>query len=113
MHAPVITEFTCDGGFQCVLDLGQPFELEFSWSDVDGNASGWSIQAIGDGFEFQAGAGAIQPPSGSGTIPLVGAPFTCPQPPCADTAILYVLTLTDTTGLESESESVDLFVLGE
>lgn len=113
-HAPVVTSFTCNGGESCDLDLGENFSASFSLTDVEGNANGWHIlgRRVSDGATFESGQGSFDPPVGAATVPLNGGGFTCSTPPCGDSEFELILTVSDTTGLESASRSISIFVNG-
>ncbi len=111
--APVVTAFTCDGLASCVVEIDQSFTLEFSFTDVNGNASNWHLTARrDDGTIFDMGQGAISPPSGSGTITRVSAGFSCPSGSCGNSEWQIRVMITDTTGLQSQLATVDVYVLG-
>lgn len=111
-QAPVVTDFTCNGESDCFLLLDEPFELSFTFSDPDGNASAWRITAErDDGLVFDVDQGSIAPPAGSGTIPLNSLGFSC-DTTCRMTGYTYSVVVTDATGLESTPRTVLLTVLG-
>lgn len=112
VHAPVITSFTCNGQDTCQIAIGQGFAMAFGFSDEEGNASTWRIEASGGGVMFEAGSGTFSSPSGAGDVELEGSPFSCPGGNCTSTLFEYALTVSDTTGLDSETASVGVLVLG-
>ncbi len=110
---PVVTGFTCNGDVDCVIAIDEPFTLSFSFTDPDANASSWRI--IGqrdDGVDFSLAQGLVTPPSGSGTVPLSFAGFTCSQGNCPTTAYEFSLVVSDATRVESGPANVQVVVLG-
>jgi len=111
--APVVTAYTCDGAEQCTLNIGDAFMQSFSFTAPGGNAVSWRIMAQrDDGVTFDAGAGTISPPSGSGTVPLSFNAFNCPQGSCRTTEYEYFLVVTDAFGADSPRARVHIVVLG-
>jgi hypothetical protein len=102
--APVVTSFTCDGtgGTKCKASWGSSNTLTFTYEDEDGNASHWKLT----GFSNQPVAeGDISPPKGrGGTIPYRG---NCRGRGSPETYTIWV-TVTDTTGLTSTPQSVEV-----
>jgi len=73
----------------------------------------WRIMAQrDDGVTFDAGAGTIAPPAGSGTIPLSFNAFTCAQGGCRTTEYDYFLVVTDASGADSPRARAHIVVLG-
>jgi subtilisin-like proprotein convertase family protein len=110
---PLVTSFSCNGNSECVLTLNEPFDLSFSFTDPDTNASAWRI--IGqrdDGVNFGLAQALIVPLSGSDTIPLSFAGFTCSQGNCPTTAYDFSLVVSDATRVESAAAQVHVVVLG-
>jgi uncharacterized repeat protein (TIGR01451 family) len=111
--APVVTNFTCEGGAACTVSAGQSFALQFSFTDVDGNAISWSIMARrDDGFTAQVGRGSLGAGTAGTTISLQHPGFTCSFSHCRQDVWIFALTVTDTTGLTSAPVSVTITVLG-
>lgn len=110
---PRITDFTCDGGEQWFGYYGEPFTLEFSFTDADGNANGWRITGQTDyGFTFDVDEESIAPPSRGGTITRSYNGIFCGDPVCGTTLVSFRLVVTDATGLESQPAYVDLILWG-
>jgi len=100
--APVVTSFTCNGAAQCTLSIGQPFTVQFQFTDANGNATSWQMIAQrDDGVTSEVGHGTLGGPKASGTVPLQFSPFTCPQQPCRQTTYVFSVFVTDTAGLTS------------
>ena len=111
--APVVTAFTCNDLASCVVEIDERFTLEFSFTDVNGNASSWHLTARrDDGTIFDLDQGPISPPSGSGTIIRISPGFGCPSGNCRTTVWQIRVMITDTTGLQSQLATVDVTVLG-
>jgi hypothetical protein len=110
--APVLTAFTCDGeDTECTVFVNDIFVLSFSFFDPNGNASGWHITGErDDNVSFDVGSGFIDPPAGSGTVPINIFPFTCASGNCRQTEYDYRVVITDTTGLESPPMRVHIVV---
>jgi len=111
--APVVTAFTCNGFASCVLEMNEAFTLQFSFTDVNGNANNWHLTAErADGTIFDMDQGAISPPSGSGTITRISPGFSCPSGNCPNSQWHIHVVITDTTGRQSQAATVDVFVYG-
>ncbi len=108
---PVVTAFTCLGAEECVVVIDEPFTLPFSFVDANGDATAWHMRAVrrSDGFEFAAGDGPIETPSG-GTIFVNFNPFACPSGDCPDTDFDYFVTVTDQSGRESPPQRLRIIV---
>ena len=108
---PVVTSFTCNATqTDCLIVVGDPFTLTFSFADPDHNAVRWRMRTRrDDGVEFEAGTGSIAPPSGSGTLAVNFNPFTCAGT-CPDTEFDYYVTVIDADGHASAEQSVHLLV---
>ena len=100
--APVVTNFTCNGGKTCTVGWGSSVPLMFTYEDKDGNASSWEVSGYTIGNAV--GKGTISPPNGSGTINskvrCVGSGSGGPKDSSNS------VTVTDVTGLKSNSLSV-------
>jgi hypothetical protein len=111
--APVVTAFTCNGLTSCVLEMNESFTLQFSFIDVNGNANNWHLTAErADGTIFDMDQGVISPPSGSGTITRTSPGFSCPSGSCPNSQWQIHVVITDSTGLQSQLATVDVFVYG-
>ena len=110
---PVVTAFTCNGSALCVVQLEQPFTMQFSFSDVNGNANSWHLTAErDDGALFDIDQGPISPPSGSGIVSRTSLGFSCTGGSCVTTTWVIRVVITDSTGLPSQPATVDVIVLG-
>lgn len=109
--APVVTQFACgEGASECVVLVETPFSLSFAYADPDGDAATWHITARrDDGFEFEAGSGALASGPG-GTVSLDFTEFTCPTLDCPDTDFDYFLTVRDAAGHDSPVQRLRLIV---
>jgi hypothetical protein len=111
--APVVTAFTCNGATSCVLAIDESFTLQFSFTDVNGNASNRHLTAErADGTIFDMGQGAISPPSGGDTITRISPGFSCPSGNCPNSQWQIHVVITDTTSLQSQPATVDVYVFG-
>lgn len=111
--APVVTAFTCDSHVSCLVDLDQAFTLQFTFTDVNGNASGWQLTAErSDGTVFNIDQGSISPPSGSGTVTRISPGFSCASGNCVTTQWQIHVMVTDTTGRQSQPATVNVTVFG-
>ena len=110
--APVVAAFTCDGFPSCVVEIDESFTLQFSFTDVNGNASNWYLTARrDDGTIFDMDEGPISPPSGNGTITRISPGFSCPSGNCRNSEWQIRVMITDTTELQSQLATVDISVL--
>jgi hypothetical protein len=108
---PVVTAVTCNGATSCEVGLGEAFDVAFTFSDPDGNASGWSMTSVRDDHtEFPEGGGSIVPPSGGGTIERTVAPFECPSGECRATTYTFYVVVSDASGLHSAERGVEVRV---
>jgi hypothetical protein len=109
----VVTAFTCNGGTRCTLNIDEPFSLRVSFTDADGNASGWQLWGILDDVLYAFDSGIIDPPSGGTTFtwksPLG---FSCPGGSCRGSEWELVMVITDSEGFESDAAYVNVTVLG-
>jgi hypothetical protein len=111
--APVVSTVTCNGATECALSLDESFEIEFSFTDVNHNATAWHITIVRDDNQrFDGGSGTISPPSAGGTIPVSYNPFTCSGGNCRQTDYDFQVVVTDDTGLSSQPVGVPVTVLG-
>ncbi|MFB2923359.1 hypothetical protein [Aerosakkonema funiforme] len=99
-NAPVVTNFTCNGGKTCTAQWGSSPTLTFTYEDKDGNASSWEMVGFTGGDPIAKGT--ISPPNASGSINW--------NPKCRGSGgsrdFPLSVTVTDTTGLKSNSLSV-------
>jgi len=106
--APVVTSFTCNGASSCELSIGQSFSLTFSWTDTNGNASGWHITATrDDGVVSDIGRGNILRGPTSGTVPLTLGGFTC-NGNCRRTHFDFTVVVSDSSGKSSAPATVGI-----
>lgn len=110
--APVVTSVTCNDDVECVVELGEPFAIDFSFLDRDANANGFRITARdSSGTFYEIDEGAIIPPSGGGTLTKsFDEGFSCDVAPC-DTVEFFVV-VTDEDGQESPFASILITSLG-
>lgn len=110
---PVVTSITCDDAAECELGLGEPFVLEFAFTDRDGNASSYRITARDSfGNSFALADDVIKPPAGDGMIAVNFTGFTCDAPPCNDTLFEFFVVVIDADGQESPFASIVINSLG-
>ncbi len=111
--APVITDINCNGFTGCLLELDEPFTIEFSFEDADGDAASWEMIAErDDGEVFEIGGGFFQMPFAFGTTTVPFSGFTCDGGGCIATDWLFTVVVTDVAGNPSEPASVAISVLG-
>lgn len=111
--APVVTGISCNDEFECAVGIDEPFVVEFSFSDRDGNANAYRVSAIDQlGTSFVLEEDVISPPAGDGTVvvPLLG--FSCDDPPCDETVFEFFAVVIDEDGQESPFASILVTSLG-
>lgn len=111
---PVVTRVTCNGMLGCEVAIGEPFSIEFTFSDATGDAATWSISLIRNGEdEFPNHyTGVISPPSSSGTVIRPSAPFICPTGNCGETSFEFLVVVRDSSNMASDPVGVTVMVLG-
>lgn len=109
----MITDINCNGFTGCVLALGEAFEIEFSFEDVNGDAASWEMSAErDDGEMFELGGGSFAMPFAFGTTTVPFDGFTCDGGGCVATDWFFTVVVTDVAGNASEPSSVAISVLG-
>jgi cysteine-rich repeat protein len=111
---PIITDINCDGFTACLLALDEPFSIEFSFEDADGDAASWEMIAErDDGVIFEIDGGPFPMPFefGTTTVPF-NTGFTCASGNCVATDWLFTVVVTDLLGNQSEPASIAISVLG-
>jgi hypothetical protein len=111
--APVVTDVTCDGLDQCVLNFGEAFMLQFRFFDIDRDADHWRIDAeiiatgqtyFIDEQDFPVSAGTI--------ITRLHSGISCSAPPCTTVGVSFHVVVSDASGRSSAPRSVDVMVFG-
>ena len=93
--------------------MNESFTLQFTFTDVNGNANNWHLTAErAGGTIFDMGQGAISPPSGGDTITRISPGFSCTGENCPNTQWQIHVVITDSTGRQSQPATVDVFVYG-
>lgn len=110
---PVVTAITCNGALSCEVGLGESFTVAFTFEDLDGDASSWSLTAVSDdNMEFPEASGLFAHPSGGEPIARTVAAFICPSGNCRATVYTFVVVVTDATGAQSAERGVEVRVRG-
>lgn len=100
--APETTALTCNDDSECVVAIGEEFFIVADFVDPDGDATAWKLTARrDDGAILDAGQGVLDPPAGSGAIPLSFPGFGCPAGDCRETVYDFAFVVTDAAGQES------------
>ncbi|MGH7292805.1 MAG: hypothetical protein ACREJT_16415 [Myxococcota bacterium] len=97
-----------------MLALDEPFTIEFSFEDADGDAASWEMIAErddGEIFEIIGGSYALPFAFGTTSVPFDDG-FTCAGDNCTATDWFFIVVVTDLAGNASVPASVAVSVLG-
>lgn len=110
---PVVTGFFCSRSTVCNIPFDTSFNLQFGYSDPDGDAVGWRISATrDDGMSFEAAAGSFAAPSRGGSLVVPFDAFPCTDAECPARVYVYTLAITDQRDNESPPLRVEVTVSG-